>query len=104
MLTGGSGDGGASGDAAAVATTQEGGEDVRELDKDGLVAAEAKYSLLLVNYYAPWCPWSQRLAPVWSAVAKTIHTKYPPEGDGRVLLGQVDCTRHSDVCRDAQIQ
>jgi hypothetical protein len=26
---------------------------------------EKRYPLLLVNFYAPWCPWSQRLAPIF---------------------------------------
>ena len=75
-----------------------------EVDKDGLAASEGKYPLLLVNYYAPWCPWSQRLGPVWEAAAKALHGKYPPGSDGRLLLAKVDCTRAVDVCRDAQVQ
>ena len=65
---------------------------------------EKRYPLLLVNFYAPWCPWSQRLSPVWEATARLLHEKYPPGSDGRVLLGKVDCTVEVDLCREAQIQ
>jgi thiol-disulfide isomerase/thioredoxin len=41
-----------------------------------------------VNFYAPWCPWSRRLAPVWDAAAQVMLRKFPPE-DGRVKLAKV---------------
>jgi len=34
------------------------------LDEDGLTQAVTKHKLVLVNYFAPWCPWSRRLQPV----------------------------------------
>jgi len=37
---------------------------VPELDVDGLKTAVVKHKLVLVNFYAPWCPWSRRLMPV----------------------------------------
>lgn len=41
---------------------------------------------------------------MWDATAKTLHAKYPPSTDGRVLLGRVDCTAEADACRTAQVQ
>ena len=67
-------------------------------------AAEARHPLLLVNFYAPWCPWSQRMNPVWDAAARTLHARYPPDADGRVLLAKVDCTAELPLCRSAGIQ
>jgi thiol-disulfide isomerase/thioredoxin len=67
-------------------------------------AAEARHPLLLVNFYAPWCPWSQRMTPVWEAAARTLHGRYPTGSDGRILLGKVDCTLETELCREAQIQ
>ena len=32
-----------------------------ELDVDGMREAARSRKLVLVNYYAPWCPWSRRL-------------------------------------------
>lgn len=44
-----------------------------------------------VNYYAPWCPWCQRLAPTWEAVMNYAHTQYPVT-DGRIRVAKIDCT------------
>ena len=75
-----------------------------EMGKGNAAALERRYPLLLVNFYAPWCPWSQRLAPVWEATARLLHERYPPVSDGRLLLAKVDCTVEQELCRDAQIQ
>lgn len=40
------------------------------------------------NFYAPWCPWCQRLEPTWEAVREEVHTKYP-DTDGRIHLAKV---------------
>ena len=45
--------------------------------------------IILVNFYAPWCPWSARLAPIWEASAALIHSKYPIQ---TVKVARVDCT------------
>ena len=47
------------------------------------------HDLVLVAFGAPWCPWSQKLEPVWLKTAQLIHAK--PYA-GRVRLGKVDCT------------
>ncbi|KAL1299284.1 hypothetical protein HN51_043725 [Arachis hypogaea] len=67
-----------------------------------------KYSRLfpitVVNFYAPWCYWSQRLKPSWEKAAKIIKERYDPEIDGRIVLGKVDCTEEGDLCRSHHIQ
>lgn len=50
---------------------------------------------VVVNFYAPWCPWCQRLAPAWEAATNQIHDKYP-ETDGRIRLAK--------VCRKASVK
>jgi thiol-disulfide isomerase/thioredoxin len=42
---------------------------------------------VVVNFYAPWCPWCQRLQPTWEAVTQEVHTKYP-EADGRIRFAK----------------
>ena len=42
---------------------------------------------VVVNYYAPWCPWCQRLGPTWEAVTEAVHDKYP-ESDGRLRFAK----------------
>lgn len=57
------------------------------------------YPLVVANFYAPWCPWCQRLEPTWESVTLDVHTKYP-EADGRIRFVKVDCTAEVQLCRD----
>ena len=61
-------------------------------------ATAAQYDVLIVNFFAPWCPWCQRLGPTWEAVTEEIHERFP-ESDGRIRLAKVDCTAEVDLCR-----
>ncbi|KAL3851238.1 hypothetical protein ACJIZ3_013120 [Penstemon smallii] len=63
-----------------------------------------QHAILVVNFFAPWCYWSNRLKPSWEKAAKIIRERYDPEIDGRILLGKVDCTEEVDLCRRNHIQ
>ncbi|CAH9083536.1 unnamed protein product [Cuscuta europaea] len=63
-----------------------------------------QYPILAVNFYAPWCYWSNRLKPSWEKAASILKERYDPEMDGRILLGKVDCTEEIDLCRRNHIQ
>ncbi|KAF3320832.1 protein disulfide isomerase-like 5-4-like protein [Carex littledalei] len=63
-----------------------------------------QYPILVVNFFAPWCYWSNRLKPSWEKAAKIIRERYDPEMDGRILLAKVDCTVEADLCRRHHIQ
>lgn len=88
------------------------GDEVDEENGEGSVTLTAHnferfshhYPILVVNFYAPWCYWSNRLKPSWEKAAKIIRERYDPELDGRILLGKVDCTEESDLCRRNHIQ
>lgn len=45
---------------------------------------------VVVNFYAPWCQWCQRLAPAWEAATKMIHDRHD-EADGRIRFAKVIC-------------
>lgn len=62
------------------------------------------HDILVVNFYAPWCYWSNRLKPSWEKAAKIIQERYDPDVDGRILLAKVDCTTDLDLCRRHHIQ
>ena len=51
---------------------------------------------MIVNFFAPWCHWCQRLEPVWEKSTATLAQKYP--GDDRLFLAKVPTWR---VCCDA---
>jgi len=61
-----------------------------------------KFPVVVVNFYAPWCPWCQRLEPTWDAVVAEAKARYP-EADGRLRLAKVDCTVEVALCREHQI-
>ncbi|KAL3639938.1 Protein disulfide-isomerase 5-4 [Castilleja foliolosa] len=63
-----------------------------------------QHSILVVNFFAPWCYWSNRLKPSWEKAAKIIRERYDPEIDGRIIMGKVDCTLEVDLCRSNHIQ
>ncbi|CAI0437109.1 unnamed protein product, partial [Linum tenue] len=58
-----------------------------------------QFPILVVNFYAPWCYWSNRLKPSWEKAAKTMAERYDPETDGRIILAKVDCTEEGELCR-----
>jgi len=51
-----------------------------------------EFNVMIVNFYAPWCHWCQRLEPVWDKAASKINDKHPVDTDKRLVLAKVDCT------------
>ncbi|XP_024019310.1 protein disulfide-isomerase 5-4, partial [Morus notabilis] len=88
------------------------GDEVEEESGEGSVSLTAnnfdqfshQYPILVVNFFAPWCYWSNRLKPSWENAAKIIRERFDPEIDGRIILGKVDCTLEVDLCRRHHIQ
>ncbi|XP_066390892.1 protein disulfide isomerase-like 5-4 isoform X1 [Miscanthus floridulus] len=95
-----------------IPTVNKYGDDVEEDHVDGAFSLSSRnfdsfshqYPVLVVNFYAPWCYWSNRLKPSWEKTAKIMRERYDPEMDGRILLGKVDCTEEVDLCRRHHIQ
>lgn len=83
---------------------EELGEGAVTLTSENFDATSKEYPILVVNFYAPWCHWSNRLKPSWEKAAKIIAQRYDPDSDGRILLGKVDCTLHGDLCKMHHIQ
>jgi thiol-disulfide isomerase/thioredoxin len=63
-----------------------------------------KYELVLVNFYAPWCPFCQQLNPEWERAAAQLDDH--PEYSERVKMASVDCTddKATWLCRRAHIR
>ncbi|BAF21735.1 protein disulfide isomerase-like 5-4 [Oryza sativa Japonica Group] len=95
-----------------IPTVSKHGDDVEENHDDGSVPLSSRnfdsyshqYPVLVVNFYAPWCYWSNRLKPSWEKTAKIMRERYDPEMDGRIILAKVDCTEEIDLCRRHHIQ
>lgn len=64
----------------------------------------SKYELVLVNYYAPWCPYCRALNPEWERAAAQLDDH--PEYAERVRMASVDCTNEKAVwlCQRAHIR
>ena len=54
-------------------------------------------NIWMVNFYAPWCGWCQRLAPEWEKAAKMLK-------DTNVNIGSVDCTVQEKIAKSNQIR
>ncbi|KAL6781846.1 Protein disulfide-isomerase 5-4 [Auxenochlorella protothecoides] len=61
-------------------------------------ATLAAYEVVVVNFFAPWCSWCQRLAPTWEAVTEAVHAKYP-DAERRIRFAKVDCVAQAPLCR-----
>eukprot|EP00316_Scyphosphaera_apsteinii_P008295 CAMPEP_0119342954 /NCGR_PEP_ID=MMETSP1333-20130426/105824_1 /TAXON_ID=418940 /ORGANISM="Scyphosphaera apsteinii, Strain RCC1455" /LENGTH=453 /DNA_ID=CAMNT_0007355283 /DNA_START=60 /DNA_END=1421 /DNA_ORIENTATION=+ len=72
-----------------------------EVDSARLKEAVKAKRLVLVNFYAPWCPWSRRLQPVWEeAYANVMRTTVA----GDVLMAKADCTGvGGELCREQHV-
>ena len=47
------------------------------LTTDNFEATHHKYGVMLVNFFAPWCHWCQRLEPVWEKSAAAVGERHP---------------------------
>ena len=72
-----------------------------DLDMAGFLEEVKKKKLVMLNFYAPWCPWSRRLSPVWDEAYANI-IKQPYSGD--VLMAKADCTAGGqELCQKQHI-
>lgn len=73
-----------------------------ELDEAGLRQAVSQRKLVLVNYYAPWCPWCRRLQPVWEEAYANVMRKAGLAE--HAMMAKADCTAGgSELCRNQHI-
>ncbi|XP_052899921.1 thioredoxin domain-containing protein 5 homolog [Anopheles moucheti] len=68
------------------------------LTKDNF-QTELDGSSYFVMFYAPWCDYCKKLAPVWASLAEARNS----EPDGQVKIGRVDCTTDGDLCTQHDI-
>jgi len=67
-------------------------ESVVTLTTDNFDSYIEKESLMLVEFYAPWCGHCKRLAPLYEKAAKQLKENDPP-----VILAKVDATKESEL-------
>jgi thiol-disulfide isomerase/thioredoxin len=58
-------------------------------DEEAFNALVQDKAAVMVNFYAPWCFWSQKLLPAWTALSERLHaTSYSQS----ISVLQIDCT------------
>ena len=54
----------------------------------------ANTELVLINFYADWCRFSNMLAPIFDEAADKVSSEFP---SSKVVLGKVDCDKESKM-------
>ncbi|CAB3373589.1 Hypothetical predicted protein [Cloeon dipterum] len=62
------------------------------LNIDSILATN---ELVMINFYADWCRFSNMLSPIWDEAAALIAKEFPEPG--RVLLAKVDCDAEGSI-------
>lgn len=83
---------------------EEYGEGSVSLNGHNFDKASHHFPILVVNFFAPWCYWSNRLKPAWEKATNIIRERYDLESDGRILVAKVDCTVEVELCKRNHIQ
>lgn len=58
-------------------------------------AAVESFELVLVNFYAPWCPHCIQFAPIWAEAGRLVDES---EFADNVVLAKFDCNEHARYC------
>eukprot|EP00298_Acanthocystis_sp_HF-20_P021255 c27496_g1_i1.p1 GENE.c27496_g1_i1~~c27496_g1_i1.p1 ORF type:complete len:486 (+),score=167.05 c27496_g1_i1:45-1502(+) len=77
----------------------DGENEAIEITPDNFEAQLKIHDLSLINFFAPWCIWSNRLKPAWEHTAKLL------KDNKRVLIGKCDCTaeKNRKLCQENHI-
>jgi thiol-disulfide isomerase/thioredoxin len=75
-------------------------QDVPFVTHDSFEKFANSKDLVMVQYGAPWCPWSRRMEPVWKALHMMVATSPLIKS---VSLGRVDCTQEKQLCASQQV-
>jgi len=65
------------------------------LDSTNFDSLLEKNEVVMINFYADWCRFSQMLAPIWDELAEKVQNK--PELNGKVIIGKVDSDKEQGL-------
>ncbi|KAI1265980.1 protein disulfide-isomerase [Xylariaceae sp. FL1019] len=83
--------------AASVASAADAASDVVQLKKDSFDDFVKDNSLVLAEFFAPWCGHCKALAPEYEEAATTLKEK-------DIKLVKVDCTEEADLCQSYGVE
>ncbi|XP_040173521.1 endoplasmic reticulum resident protein 44 isoform X1 [Anopheles arabiensis] len=66
-----------------------------QLNSENIDMTLASNELVLINFYADWCRFSNILQPIFDEAAEKVQAAFPDPG--KVVMGKVDCDRESSV-------
>lgn len=75
--------------------------EVIKLDNSNLDSILKGHEVVLVNFYADWCRFSQMLAPIFQEAAIKIKEKFPEPG--KVAVAKVDCDKETNIAAGYQV-
>ncbi len=83
----------------------------KDLTPDNIQEFYDAHSILVIDYFAPWCLWCQRLSPTWDKFADEIQQQQQQRQQQRqhhhsgmkVGVGKVDCVEHAQYCKEERI-
>lgn len=64
---------------------------VLELTSDNYDLSTSKYQIVVLNFYADWCPYSARWKPVFQEAAKSIYNETGDFDPTTIVFGQINC-------------
>lgn len=65
------------------------------LDKSNFDQTIANNELVMLNFYADWCRFSQMLSPIWDDLADKVAAKFPEVG--KVVIAKVDSEKETEI-------
>ena len=66
-----------------------------QLDPGNIDGIVENNDLVLINFYADWCRFSNMLAPIWDEAADKINEKFG-NLETKVAVGKVDCDKEGE--------
>lgn len=68
---------------------------VLELTLDNYEASTSRYQIVVLNFYADWCPYSARWKPVFQETANLIYNETADRNPDTIVFGQINCVEQT---------
>lgn len=76
---------------------------VLELTLDNYESSTKHYQIVVLNFYADWCPYSARWKPVFQETAKLIYNETSSRNPDTIVFGQINCVEQTALSQKFRI-